>query len=177
MPPPHLKTERLLLRPFCQMDAARVQRYAGSPKIASVTKNIPHPYLDGMAEAWIATHEEDFTTGKSCCFAICLKPQPDDIIGAIGIGIHDAGTRGELGYWLGEPYWNAGYMTEAARALAVYAFGQLGLTRITSHHLTRNPASGRIMQKLGMRLLERREDVPWKNGQRETADFYELPKS
>ena len=61
-------------------------------------------------------------------------------------------ARAELGYWVGVPYWNRGVATEAARALVAFGFGALGLHRVQARHLTRNPASGRVMQKLGMRL-------------------------
>ena len=58
--------------------------------------------------------------------------------------------RAELGYWIGVPWWNRGYATEAGRALLDFGFGTLGLHRIMAHHMMRNPASGRVMQKLGM---------------------------
>ena len=57
-----------------------------------------------------------------------------------------------MGYWIGLPYWNNGYCTEAARAVVDFAFTDLGLHRIFAHHLVRNPASGRVMQKIGMRF-------------------------
>ena len=56
----------------------------------------------------------------------------------------------EIGYWVGVPYWNHGYCTDAARAVLQYGFEVLALQRVFSHHLTRNPASGRVMRKLGM---------------------------
>ena len=59
-------------------------------------------------------------------------------------------ARAELGYWIGKPYWRNGYATEAARAILQYGFGQLGLNRIHAGHFTRNPGSGRVMQKIGM---------------------------
>jgi RimJ/RimL family protein N-acetyltransferase len=59
--------------------------------------------------------------------------------------------RGELGYWVGLPFWNCGYATEAAAALMEFGFDELDLNRIQARHMMRNPASGRVMQKLGMR--------------------------
>ena len=58
--------------------------------------------------------------------------------------------RAELGYWIDRPYWNQGYCTEAGRAVLWYGFTELNLNRIHAYHLSRNPASGRVMQKLGM---------------------------
>ena len=55
-----------------------------------------------------------------------------------------------MGYWMGVPYWNHGYCSEAARALVAHGFQQMGLHRIYAFHFVRNPASGRVMQKAGM---------------------------
>lgn len=172
---PILETPRLTLRPFRTQDASLVQQYVGIREVADVTLNIPHPYLDGMAEGWIALHEPDFASGKSVCLALTLK-NDDAIIGAVGISLNSEVASGELGYWLGLPYWNNGYMTEAAQALVNYAFKELNLTCINSHHLARNPASGRIMQKIGMKLQEVRKAAPWKGDLREDIVYYTLPK-
>ena len=56
----------------------------------------------------------------------------------------------ELGYWIGKPFWGKGYATEAARSLIDFGFTVLGLNRIAARHFARNPASGRVMQKVGM---------------------------
>lgn len=146
---PTLETERLILRPFVMTDAPEVQQLAGDREIASTTLNIPHPYEDGMAEQWIATHQERFESGDLVNFAIVLK-QGNRLIGAIGLNITPAHSRAELGYWIGKEYWGKGYATEAAAAVLRYGFDVLGLHRIFARHLTRNPASGRVMQKIGM---------------------------
>jgi hypothetical protein len=70
---PRLSTERLLLRPFSLSDASVVQRLAGDRSIADTTLNIPHPYEDGAAEAWISTHQEVFDQGKGLTLAITTK--------------------------------------------------------------------------------------------------------
>ncbi len=146
---PTLSTERLILRPFHLGDAPRVQELAGEKAIASTTLNIPHPYEDGMAEDWIETHAEAFEKGESVTFAIVLK-QENALIGAVGLDVNAAHDRAELGYWIGVPYWNNGYASEAARAVLEYGFVERKLNRIYASHLTRNPASGRVMRKIGM---------------------------
>jgi ribosomal-protein-alanine N-acetyltransferase len=147
---PTLETVRLILRPFALSDAAEVQRLAGAREVAATTLTMPHPYEDGMAEAWIGTHQEDFEKGKGLTFAITLR-QNGALVGAISLGgISRQHQRAEIGYWIGLPYWNRGYCTEAARAALRYGFEALGLERIFGEHFTRNPASGRIMRKLGM---------------------------
>jgi [ribosomal protein S5]-alanine N-acetyltransferase len=146
---PTLTTERLILRPFVLEDASTVQRLAGDRAVADTTERIPHPYEDGMAEAWIATHAPQFRERKECTFAIVLKDD-QQVIGGVSLTLTMAHSRGELGYWVGREFWNRGYCTEAARAIVEYGFSVLGLNRIQARHLTRNPASGCVMAKLGM---------------------------
>ncbi len=147
---PELRTGRLVLRPFTLADAPTVQRLAGDRDIASNTLNVPHPYEDGMAKAWISTHQQQFQDGDLVNFAIVLQ-RDGALIGAISLmEINRQHENTELGYWIGKPYWNNGYCTEAARAVVRYGFSVLGLHRIHSVHLGRNPASGRVMKKAGM---------------------------
>ena len=56
-----------------------------------------------------------------------------------------------MGYWIGKPYWNGGYCTEAAAAVLAYAFDALNLNRVYAHHFSSNPPSGRVMEKIGMK--------------------------
>jgi ribosomal-protein-alanine N-acetyltransferase len=147
---PLLETDRLVLRGFELSDARDVQRLAGEREVADMTREIPHPYADGLAEQWIATHPDTFAAGKGVTFAITRKPELI-LVGAVSLMNINAGKDAELGYWIGKPFWNSGLCTEACRRVLEYAFAELGLARVFAHHLRRNPASGRVMQKLGMR--------------------------
>ncbi len=147
---PTIETERLILRPFTMDDAPEVQRLAGEWDIASTTGNIPHPYEDGMAEEWIGTHQERFDKGELVNFAITHREE-GFLIGAVGLGTNKQDESAGLGYWIGKPYWNNGYCTEAARIVLQHGFEVVGLNRIYATHFSRNPASGRVMQKIGMR--------------------------
>lgn len=141
-----IKTERLFLRPFKASDAMRVQELAGAREIAIMTASIPHPYPDGAAEAWIAMNTQRRHEGKSFAFAIDI-----DGLLAGSIGIEDAG-RGvhlELGYWLGLPYWGHGYTSEAAVAVTEFGFVWLNQPALIAGYAVDNPASGRILEKLG----------------------------
>lgn len=146
---PTLETERLILRPFVLSDAPEVQRLAGDREIAATTTNVPHPYEEGMAEEWIASHRERFESGTLAAFAIVVR-EGNTLVGAISLTIQGKHARAELGYWLGKVYWNRGFCTEAARAVVRYGFQTLGLNRIHASHFARNPASGRVMEKVGM---------------------------
>jgi [ribosomal protein S5]-alanine N-acetyltransferase len=148
---PTLDTARLLLRPFVKADAADVQRLAGDRSVADTTLRIPHPYPDGAAEQWIATHAPGFEAAALANFAITLR-SCGELVGAIGLVIERSADRAELGYWIGAGSRNRGYCTEAGRAVIDYGFESLALNRIFASHFKRNPASGRVLQKLGMRL-------------------------
>jgi len=147
MPRPTLTTERLVLRPFALSDAPAVQRLAGDREIAANTLLIPHPYPEGAAEEWIKGHDEQ---SPNQIFAISLRGE-GEAMGAIGLHVERKHERAEIGYWLGVPYWGHGYTTEAARAVVGYAFAEGGINRVFAYHFRRNPASGRVLQKIGMR--------------------------
>ena len=144
-----LHTQRLILRPFEIADALDVQRLAGDQAIADTTLNIPHPYEDGMAEQWISTRQPQFEAGELANFAIVLRAT-GELVGAIGLVINRRFDHAELGYWIGRPYWKQGFCTEAGRAVLRYGFTELNLNRIHAYYLSRNPAPGRVMEKLGM---------------------------
>lgn len=146
---PVLETERLHLRPFSLTDAPAVQQLAGDEAIAATTLNIPHPYEDGMAEEWIGSHQERFDKGEAVIFAITLRAERT-LIGAIGLEINQAHERAELGYWIGKPFWNQGYCTEAAEAVVRFGFDKYQIHRIHAAHFSSNEASGRVMKKIGM---------------------------
>ena len=147
---PPLLTERLLLRSLILEDAADVQRLAGEYDVASTLPNMPHPYEDGMAEEWIHTCYERLEKDEALNFAITLRADKN-LIGGIALRLNQEDKSGELGYWIGKPYWNCGYATEAAKAVVAYSFQVLKLNRIHAKHFKRNPASGRVMEKIGMR--------------------------
>jgi RimJ/RimL family protein N-acetyltransferase len=147
---PRLTTERLLLRPLTLSDAADVQRLVNDPDIARDTLLIPHPYPEGLAAEWIATHEEKFERNENVVFGITLR-EGGELIGVIGL-IPEPHDQAEFGYWIGKPYWNRGYATEATAAVIGYAFETMGVNRVEASHFVRNPASGRVMEKCGMHL-------------------------
>ena len=148
---PTIRTKRVKLRPYTLDDAPELQRLISERDIASTTLNIPYPYEDGMTEEWISKHQESFDKGEGVQFAI-VDGEKGFLIGGIGLGIaYKQDESMELGYWVGKPYWNKGYCTEAAQAVLKYGFEVLELHRIYARHLTRNPASGRVMQKIGMK--------------------------
>lgn len=170
---PTLVTEHLLLRPFALGDAATVRDVAGHPDVARTTLNIPHPYPDGAAEAWIGTHAGNAATGTGYTWAMTRRTD-GLLMGAISLVVSARHRRAEMGYWLGVPYWNRGYTTEAARSVVAFGFGELDLHRIQAMCLPRNVASSRVMEKAGLRFEGLLRDYIRKGEQFEDIAIYGL---
>src|SRR5262245_56457007 len=153
--PPILRTSRLLLRAAAPSDAPEIRRLAGAREVAATTLNIPHPYPEGAAEGWIARQAEAWAEGTDAGFAI-FEREGESLVGGIGLRLVTGHRRGELGYWIAVPHWNRGYCTEAAHEMLRYGFEELALHRIYASHFANNPASGRVMEKIGMRHEGRR---------------------
>ena len=171
LPQPILRTPRLILRPFTLADARDVQRLAGAREVAATTAAVPHPYEDGMAEAWINSHPAALADETNVVYAI-TDAVSGALVGAIGLRVEMEHGRAELGYWLSCPYWRNGYTTEAARAVLRYAYEEIGQRRVLARHFAINPASGRVMQKIAMRHegVMRQHFVKW--GQPVDVIFY-----
>ena len=146
---PTLHTERLTLRPLTLADAADLHRLVNDVEIARNTMMIPHPYPEGLAEEWIGTHQEKFEKNTEIVFGI-ERREDGAFIGVIGV-IPEPHDMAEFGYWIGQEYWNHGYATEAAAAVIDYTFRTLSVNRVEALHFVRNPASGRVMEKCGMK--------------------------
>jgi RimJ/RimL family protein N-acetyltransferase len=173
---PVLETERLILRAFTLADAPEVQRLAGDRDVASQTSDgeIPQP---GTEEQWLKKRQDGFEKGEAVDFAI-IRRDEGILIGAIGLGAeYKKDESMQLGYWIGKPYWNQGYCTEAALAVLEYGFEVLKLHRIYSRHFARNPASGRVMQKLGMTYEGTMREAIQKWGRFEDMVCYAILKS
>lgn len=161
---PTLETERLTLRPFAIADGPQVQALAGAREVAEMTLLIPHPYPEGAAEEWIASHSADASRGTGYVFAV-VETRSGALMGAIGLTCSPVHNRAEVGYWLGVPFWGNGYCTEATKAVLKFGFESLSLNRIYACHFGNNPASGKVMQKAGMRYegLLRSHHYKWGN--------------
>jgi ribosomal-protein-alanine N-acetyltransferase len=147
---PVLLTDRLILRPYALDDAPELAQKLNNPKIYHTTLALPYPYEEHHAVEWISTHQASLERGTDVNFAVTLKTDRT-IIGTVSLmSINGQHRRAEIGYWIGPDYWNQGYATEACQAVLDYGFLQLNLHRIQARHFEGNPASGRVIQKLGM---------------------------
>lgn len=166
-----IRSERLLLTPLVIADAPRVRALAGAVEIARNALHIPHPFEDGVAEAWIGSIDPEARV-----FAIRLAAA-EPLIGIAGL-VRDRDTSvAELSYWIGVPYWGNGYATEAARAVLAYGFDVLGLSRIYATSLGRNDGSRRVLDKIGMKHegCLRQHVLHW--GRYEDLNYYGLLRS
>ena len=162
-----LETEHLVLRPYRPEDAEAVQRYVGLWEIARMTSRVPHPYPEGAAAEWIASHQGQRDNGREHTFCIALKTAPEAPIGAAGLRLLEKGNW-EIGYWLAPEQWGRGLATEAAKALVVFGFEKLGAEALNSGHFTDNPASGRVLEKAGFCCIG--PDIPVFSEARGRAD-------
>jgi len=168
---PLIRTARLVLRSFTLTDAPEIQRLAGDRAVASMMLTMPHPYEDDVAAKWIINQKECLKLGLAVNFAIVHRNN-NCLMGVIGLTIHKNFERAALSYWLGKPYWGCGYCTEAAEAVLRYGLKDLELNRIYGNHFKRNPASGRVMQKIGMYYEGCRKQHVKKSGVFEDVETY-----
>jgi len=147
---PTLTTERLTLRPFSEADIAVVAKLANDRDIADNTINIPHPYNEAIAGEWISTHRDAYAKRTGAVFAAVIT-ESGEFIGSIALTFALEFDNAELGYWIGKPFWGNGYCTEAAREIVRWGFQEIGLHKIYASYFPRNPASGKVMEKIGMK--------------------------
>lgn len=137
-----------MLRPFTMADGSEVLRLiAGDEEIARNTLRIPYPYTLAHAEEWLSRHD---SMKNEIVLAITLR-DGGALAGCVGIVVNANDRRGEIGYWIAREHRRRGLTTEAVRRMIAYAFDELALNRIEAEHFARNPASGRVMLKCGMR--------------------------
>jgi 8-oxo-dGTP diphosphatase len=145
-----LESERLLLRPYLREDAPEIARLLNDPEMARFLMVIPHPFVEFDARQLVKAAWRRLTAGRGFDLLITLKADGRPI-GSIGIGLHDEGTRGELGFWVGRAYWGRGFASEAACRIVDFAIERLGVERFTGTAAADNPASLALLAKLGFR--------------------------
>jgi RimJ/RimL family protein N-acetyltransferase len=141
------RTTRLLLRPGWSQDAPALFNAIRDERIVRNLATAPWPYRPGDAEAWLATERK--ASEPSLLIFRCTQAAPE-LIGAIGFGRRPAGEL-EFGYWIARRHWGRGYATEAGRAMLATACHGLRLKRLDAGHFLDNPASGRVLEKLGFK--------------------------
>jgi RimJ/RimL family protein N-acetyltransferase len=149
------------LREFRSEDAKRLAELCNNKKIWDNLRDyIPHPYTGKDAEEFISSCRNE---NPQLTFAIEID---GEFAGSIGLVKQKDVYRlsAEIGYWLGEPYWGKGIMTEAVRQVTGYGFGRLELVRIYTCVFDFNRASQRVLEKAGYSLECISEKALVKNG-------------
>ena len=147
---PTLRTERLTLRKLSIRDARDVYAYASDAEVARHVLWTAHKSIS-ESRAYIRAARHQYRVGLPATFAIELTKE-HRVIGTIGFTwVNTDHQSAEVGYSLARAYWNQGLTTEALKAVLDFAFDALALNRVEAMHETDNPASGRVMQKAGMR--------------------------
>lgn len=172
---PVFETERLQLRQFELTDARTVQELAGDIAVARTTLSIPHPYTLEAAEQWLTACIGRKDEGDGHPWAMVIKDS-NQLIGCMSLNITRPHNHGELGYWIGQPYWGYGYASEAAQRLVRYGFEELHLNKIWAAALSKNQASWNVMRKTGMALEGEFKQHILKWGQYEDVVFYGMTK-
>lgn len=142
------RTPRLLLRPGFPEDAPALAGAIGDEAIVRNLATAPWPYRMRDAEAFLASPRDPILPSLLIFERGDSAPQ---LVGACGLGRRPSGTV-ELGYWIARPFWGRGYATEACMALVDIA-RMLGLASLEGSHFLDNPASARVLEKLGFEPL------------------------
>lgn len=156
-----LKTERLILRPWCDKDAEHLYRYASDPEVGYPAGWPAHTSVENSREIIknvLAVPET---------YAVCFKDN-GEAIGSISLkfgeatDMTDRDDECELGYWIGKPYWGMGLIPEAARELLRHAFDDLNVRAVWCGYYDGNAKSKRVQEKLGFTYHHTTEgvDVP-----------------
>lgn len=145
-------TKRLLLRPGWIEEAPVLAETIADERIARNTARMPWPYTREDAEAFLAREPDpDYPNFQ----IVDRTVDPVRMIG--GVGFMDGDGAPELGYWIAPDAWGRGFATEAGEAAIAAARASLGYRRIVAGHFVDNPASGRVLEKLGFRRTGRVE--------------------
>lgn len=140
-----MESERIILRPVSLDDAEDMYEYTSDEETTHFIYE-PHKDLE-QTKSVIANYFVKEPIGK---YAMELK-ESNKMIGAIEFRVHEWNKSGELGFTLNRHFWGNGYMTEAGKLLLGLAFDVLGLERVYAAHEVKNSASGKVLNRLGMK--------------------------
>lgn len=166
METPRIETPRLILRPLALSDAAAIQRHFNNWNIVrSLSTVVPWPYPEDGAQVFIARELAKIAAGEDIYqWVLVLRDGNGEAVGNINFRPRIESPEGNRGFWLAEPYWNRGLMTEAIAAVNDFAFLTLGLESFHVCNAQSNVASRRVKQKTGAEFIGFVE-LPHHNGE------------
>lgn len=157
----NMETERLILRPWCEDDAESLFAFAKDPAVGPIAGWPTHTSVENSREIIrnvLAVNET---------YAVCLKTD-NKAIGSIGLMIGTQSnldlpeTEGEIGYWIGVPFWGMGLIPEATKELIRHAFVDLNLETLWCGYFEGNAKSKRVQEKCGFVYHHTNKDIYWK---------------
>lgn len=143
---PNITSSRLNLRPLRKSDAQRVFECIQDPRIHRNVGRIPADQTIEQTELFISNSQSQFDDGTAFVFGVIEVGQ--NLIGVIG-GSFTQYASFDFGYWLAPEAWGKGYATEASAAFMDWVVRKHGVKAFTAGHIDDNPASGRVLEKLG----------------------------
>jgi len=148
-----ITTKRLSLRPSTAADAERAFEIQSDWAVTQMLRMASFPPDRAEIGTWFADHPREWAAGEAYRFATFLDGR---MIGLVDLD-EIADGEGELGYWFEQAAWGQGFAAEAAAAVVRFAFSEAGLQSLRSGHAADNVASGRVLERLGFRLLDQVE--------------------
>lgn len=155
-----LQTKRLLLRPWREDDAADLYEFAKDPAVGPIAGWPPHTSVENSRDIIRGV------LGAPETYAVVPRSEGRPV-GSIGLMLGKASNlslpegEGELGYWIGVPFWGQGLIPEAAEALIARGFAELSLKRIWCGYFDGNVKSKRVQEKCGFLYRRTDRNVPW----------------
>lgn len=146
-----IETDRLTLRPLRKSDAGLIMLYAGDARVARMTTRIPHPYPPGAAESFVERAID--ADGAERIWALdATKIDGAELLGTISVR-----ESGDVGYWIGPPFWRTGYASEALAAVIAHHFAGGGGT-LRAQVFQDNDASAAVLTSAGFHYVGEGED-------------------
>jgi len=144
------RSERFLMRPPREQDARQIACCVNDADMARNLARLPHPYAPSDAMDWIAYADKARAQGTEYAFVITHAEA--GVIGSVGFN-RAVGEAWEIGYWVDKAVQRRGVATEAASALLAWGEAKFGVTKFVAGHFQDNPASGRVLEKLGFQRI------------------------
>ena len=172
-----IETGRLILRRFVEDDAqAMFDNWASCSENLTYVTWDPHPnvyFTKNSIRTWVASYDNP----NYYKWAICLKENPDYVIGDISlVSVDEENSSCEVGYILGMDYWGRGLMTEALKAVLSYCLDEIGFEEVDACYASLNPASGRVMEKAGMTFWKTIPNAVERKGYIADKIYYQIKK-
>jgi ribosomal-protein-alanine N-acetyltransferase len=171
-----LETKRLILRQFTIEDAPAMYKNWASDK--EVTKYLMWPAHEdvSVSESVLKEWTDNYSKESNYQWAIVFKEYGEEPIGSITVvnSIDETIKKAHIGYCIGKKWWQLGITSEALCAVITYLFDEVGLNRIEARHDPRNPNSGKVMQKCGMKYEGTLRQNDWNNQGICDASYYAI---